>query len=146
MKLGMLTLATVGFFLVAADDPKAEQAKLQGTWLVVAAERNGKKSPAEELKQVKPTLTIKGDKLSTSFQNNGKEVTDDTGSFKIDPSTKPKSIDLTGFPVPGKTFKGIYELDGDMLKICIGETDRPKEFASKAESKTGLLMLKKVKK
>jgi uncharacterized protein (TIGR03067 family) len=145
MKLAMVALATVGLCLVAADDPK-ELAKLQGTWVVVAAERNGKKSPEEELKEVKPTLIIKGTKLTSSFQKNGKDFSDDTGSFKIDPTTKPKSIDLTGFPAPGKTFKGIYEVTADTLKICIGDEERPKTFVSKKDSKTGVLVLKKAKK
>ncbi len=43
-----------------------------------------------------------------------------TGTFKIDPTAKPKTMDSTATngDNAGKTMLGIYELDGDTLKIC----------------------------
>ena len=52
-------------------------------------------------------------------------------------------IDLTGFPKPDVKMLGIYELDGNTLKICVGESKRPTEFASKPGSKTGIFVLRK---
>lgn len=147
MKLPAFLLLLTAGVLVAADDAaiKKEKEKLQGRWLIVGAVKDGRESPAEELKKAKPTLTIADDKLSSSFTRQDKEVKDESGSYTIDPTAKPKTIDLKGFPVPGKTFQAIYELDGDTLKICIGESGRPKELTSTADSKTGVLTLKREK-
>jgi len=67
----------------------------------------------------------------------------------VDRTRKPKAIDLIFEDGSGKSdsFPGIYELDGDMLKICSRfskEGERPTKFT--AEGIYHLLMLKKVKK
>src|SRR5216683_738618 len=43
------------------DAVKNEAAKLQGTWRVVSAERDGSPAPEDEIKKI--TIAIKGDKL-----------------------------------------------------------------------------------
>jgi hypothetical protein len=46
-------------------------------------------------------------------------------------------ITYTEGPDKGKTFKGIYELDGDKAKFCRAgspDDDRPTEFKTKADS------------
>jgi uncharacterized protein (TIGR03067 family) len=52
----------------------------------------------------------------------------------VDPIAEPKTIDVTftGGPEEGKTSKGIFELEGDTSKGCVGLAgrERPKEFAS----------------
>lgn len=69
-------------------------------------------------------------------------------TYRLDPSKKPRAIDLTSTSgeTKGRTYLGIYELDGDALKICFSEyeQDRPREFA--AQGKPGirtLLVLKR---
>jgi uncharacterized protein (TIGR03067 family) len=62
-------------------------------------------------------------------------------TYKSDAAGYPKTIDLTPDrgPAKGKTLKGIYELDGNMLKICYvspatenpERTKRPKEIGEK---------------
>ena len=47
------------------------------------------------------------------------------------------------------TNKGIYEFDGDTLKICIAmnsDGDRPSDFTAKQDSKRSLMVWKRVKK
>src|SRR5262249_47235108 len=60
------------------------------------------------------------------------------GTFKVDLTQKPKTIDITFTegPEKGKTVLGIYELEGDTYKLCLSlkDKDRPKEFVSKAGS------------
>ena len=88
-----------------------------------------------------------------------KEITKDDkevifkGTVKIDPSRKPKHIDLTiedGIKFIGDTALGIYELDGDTLKWHAnqpGKVERPREFpAVQGEVAGGLyLVLKRSK-
>jgi uncharacterized protein (TIGR03067 family) len=62
-------------------------------------------------------------------------------TYKADGTDYPKIIDLTADfgPAKGKTLKGIYELDGNKLKICYvspnaenpEKAERPKEFGAK---------------
>ena len=67
----------------------------------------------------------------------------------LDPSKTPKAIDFrpAGGQYKDKTLRGIYEIDGGMLKICFAEPDkeRPAEFNSKAGSGWTLATHKKQK-
>ena len=123
----LLALLVVGLLsaTVGAED-KAD--KLEGKWVVVSVERDGKADDA-----------LKGairEQTADKYTLTPKEAKPVTGSYKIDASKTPKTIDL----VPGegrykdKTLLGIYQLDGDGLKICAAIApgdDRPKEFAAK---------------
>ncbi|HEX3147167.1 MAG TPA: TIGR03067 domain-containing protein [Gemmataceae bacterium] len=87
----------------------------------------------------KTTLIFKGDEITPS--DNPKDV----AKIKVDPSKKPAQIDLTD--KANKTMPGIYELNGDELKICFAESEtRPTEFASPKDSKQVLIVLKRIKK
>jgi uncharacterized protein (TIGR03067 family) len=140
-------LAATALCLIAAQKPddavKKELAKLQGTWKFISLEAGGNKLPEDNYKDA--VLLIEGDKHTTKHG----PVTY-SGTLKIDPSKKPKTIDVhfTDGPEKGKTSFGIYELDGETLKICIGLVDkpRPSEFASKAGSGHVLEVLKREKK
>ena len=66
-------------------------------------------------------------------------------TYKLDPSTNPKSIDLTE---NGRTKQAIYDLVGDTLRICIAESgeQRPTAFDSQPNSANDIvLILKRVK-
>jgi uncharacterized protein (TIGR03067 family) len=65
--------------------------------------------------------------------------------FKLDPTKKPKAIDVV--LQDKKTGQGIYSLEGDTLKICHGESDdpRPSEFESKEGSRNTVVVFKRVK-
>jgi uncharacterized protein (TIGR03067 family) len=57
------------------------------------------------------------------------------GIVTLDPSRKPKAMntwDQDG-PFEDQTVPGIYELDGETLKICFARPgeDRPKNFTTK---------------
>lgn len=61
--------------------------------------------------------------------------------FKIDPSKKPKQIDITLHLKRGDaTFLGIYEIKGDALTVCYAGSNtgkRPAEFSSKDQFNIG---------
>ena len=72
--------------------------------------------------------------------------------YAVDPTAKPKTIDV----LPGQQGDfialGIYEIDGDRLKVCLAKyrpalkTDqRPKEFSVGADSNGVLFTLERVK-
>jgi uncharacterized protein (TIGR03067 family) len=124
--------------VVQAGDDAKELKKLAGKWTVVSAEKSGKKAPDGELDNLQ--VVIAGNKLSFKKGDKGEDI-----PFKIDPSKKPKQIDLT--TPKGETVTGIYEVTADMLKICAsapGEA-RPTAFASPEGGKIMLLVLKRAK-
>ena len=144
----VLGLAIVIVTYVAAADKddraKEDKQKLQGTWKLIAFEIAGKGD--DDTKDENRELVIDGDKITV--KNEGKEVEQE--SFVLDPTKKPKNIEVTTLTGDEKNKKrlGIYELDGDNLKICIdekGET-RPAEFKTKEGGSQILVTLKRAKK
>ena len=92
----------------------------------------------------KMRLEFKGNKVIPS---RGEGKTEDPAEFTLDSKAKPKAIDIKPPKGSEKLVLGIYELDGDTLKICFNEdAKRPKEFASAEGSRTVLLILKREKK
>jgi uncharacterized protein (TIGR03067 family) len=136
--LGLLGVLVIGLAPLGADDKK-DQAALTGTWAVTMATRGGK-----------PNDNIKGDKLvleETKFTiKSASGGRDQTGTFKIDSSQTPKTMDLTS--EKGDMMKGIYKVSGDDLEVTFGRpgTDRPKEFGSKEGTETMHIVLKREKK
>jgi len=132
-------LVVVGL-LVAAQPPKKDS--IEGVWLASSMEMGGMKMPDEQTKDIK--LTFTADKVTL---NDGRG--DQPGSYKLDASKKPATIDITRLegPEKGTTMKGIYELKGDTLKMAMqhGEGDRPVKFESKPDTTILLIVLKKKK-
>ena len=144
---GMYVLA-LGTGVRSADDAKdakSELERLQGSWQLVSGVRDGKKFTDEEVKNSK--LIVKGNRFSVSKTGVG---TSEEGTFTIDPSKKPMQTDSTSGSGPdkGKIWKGIYELDGDIHKVCFAPPGkaRPKTFTSKAGSGHILQVWKREKK
>ena len=142
LKLSVV-LALVLAFSLAADGGDAKDGdNLQGTWLPSTAELGGKMFPDEVRKSIK--LVVKDTQYTVTV---GKEA--DQGTVKLNPSAKPKEMDITGTDGPnkGKTFLAIYELDGDTLRICydLGGKNRPTEFKTKEGSQLFLVTYKREK-
>jgi uncharacterized protein (TIGR03067 family) len=141
-------LATIGLAaLVVADEAadKKDKEKLQGTWNAVSGEKEGKDDP--EAKE--HALVFEGDKFSVK---RGDKVFV-RGTFKIDASKSPKTMDIEISEGPddvkGKTAKAIYALDGDELTWCVAEPgsgERPEKLATKEGVKQMLVKLKREKK
>jgi uncharacterized protein (TIGR03067 family) len=133
--------------LMAPDTAKDEAAKkeyekLTGTWKIVSLQIEGTNAETDDIKEMR--LVLQGDHFT--LKQGG---TDYNGTYKVDPTRKPKTIDVffTDGPEKGNTAYGIYELDGDTYKVCISMTgkERPKEFASKAGSGHVVEVFKRVK-
>lgn len=136
-------VALVAFATLArpADDAaKAELKKFQGTWQLVSAQSDGKKTDKATVAKI--GVVIAGDKYTVYFD--GKAVAKEI-AFVLDPSKKPK--EMTDTLPDGKQIKGIYELDGDRLKSCVASVgkDRPEEFSGKEGTGHTLRVFERVK-
>ena len=73
------------------------------------------------------------------------------GTYIIDPSAKPATIDFrnTAGEMKGKTWLGIYEMEGDVLRICDNADDlargRPPAFVTGTGSGRVLISFRRVK-
>jgi uncharacterized protein (TIGR03067 family) len=156
------TLALVLGVLIAPaalpdDKAKPDAEQLQGTWKFTRLSLFGNEPPKEFLPKlrvviegksftIKPGIAFEGsnEKPDGEWKLGAKDG--DSVTIELDPSKKPKTIDLTTeFDGQKATLKGIYQLDGDELKICFGQ-QRPKEFPTKVDSGTMLYVLKRDKK
>ena len=130
---------------VGAGRLKAMQDELkrfEATWKFVSIEVRGRSVPADLFQDDR--LILKGKQFTSTVQGNTTH-----GTFKIDPTREPKTIDITFTDGPGKdnSQKGIYELDGDTQKICWAAPGKPRptEFEAKPKSGRMLQVLEKVK-
>ena len=124
---------------------KKERKKFEGTWQVVSLEVGGNKTKEEDAKKITVVNEADG---KWAIEAEGKVVA--RGTSEIDPTKKPKAVDLTVTEgdSKGQTVPGIYELGEDTRKVCLAQAgkERPKEFAAPAGSGHILAVLKRVKK
>jgi uncharacterized protein (TIGR03067 family) len=114
---------------VPANDKETKS--VNGTWQVVSQSTNGKEDAIP--KEGGDTVTLNDGKYTIKEGN--KDVC--KGTFKLDSTTTPMSIDktMTEGDDKGKTTLGIYQLTGDEVKVSwsrVGETDRPTGFEAKS--------------
>jgi uncharacterized protein (TIGR03067 family) len=125
-----LLFALTTLIMSAGEPPKSDLDKLQGTWLLVAMESDGHEVEAEDFKDWK--AVYEGNRVTLW---SGERVRR-RGIVTLDSSRKPKAIntwDQDG-PYEDQTVPGIYEIDGETLKVCFARPgqERPKEFTTNA--------------
>lgn len=101
---------------------KSDKDAIQGTWALVSGELRGK--PEMVIEDANFTYTFAGGKLKVLIRGE----LDSTASITFNSAKSPKQIDLK-WEEDGFTALGIYELNGDDLKICTG-LKRPGSFAT----------------
>lgn len=134
-------------FLATEGDKKTDKENILGEWKVDSAKVKGAEPQGEEGENIKNvTVEFTAEKVIVKIKGGDKE-----SSYTLDPTAKPKAIDIVHTRPDGseEKVKGIYKLDGDTLTICAshrGGEERPTEFESKEGSNLLLLFLKRVKK
>jgi uncharacterized protein (TIGR03067 family) len=145
MKRSLLLSMILSLILAPAvshGEDKEDAKSMEGTWLAASAELAGQPWPEELVKSIK--LEMMDSQYTVTV---GRAV--DKGKVTIDPSKKPKAIDVTGTDGPnkGKTFLAIYEVTKDTLKVCydLSGKERPTEFKTKAGTQLFLVTYKREK-
>jgi len=137
--LAVFTLVLTLLLAATRGDAK-DGDSIEGTWLPSAAELAGKLFPDEGRKAIK--LVVKDNKYTVTI---GKLA--DKGTIKLNPTAKPKELDITGTDGPnkGKTFLAIYERKGDTLRVCydLSGKNRPTEFKTKEGTQLFLVTYKR---
>jgi uncharacterized protein (TIGR03067 family) len=122
----------------AASAVRADDAQhIVGVWTPVSVESDGNVYTLEQLKPIaaKLTFTITKDKIMAPI-GGANEL-----SYELGTEADPKTIDTVDVDGPrkGERRKGIYELRGDTLQLCIAAKDapRPQHFSTKPGPKAG---------
>jgi uncharacterized protein (TIGR03067 family) len=129
-----------------ADDKPDDTKRLQGAWVIDPDTYKNEKDK-ELVKEAKAVRVIfEGDSFTIKHPPGNEEQ----GRFRLDPGKKPKTIDLLG-KMGELLAEGIYELEGDNLKVCWDRQyktrGRPGKFArGKDGDEPLLLVLKREKK
>ena len=109
--------------------------RLSGTWILSSGIVDGQPVPEEIRKKTRLITTRDKFTLSTGAQTG----TSEDGTFTIDPTKNPKTVDSVqgSGPDKGKTILGIYEIiDDNHKRACWAPAGKPRptDFASPAGS------------
>jgi uncharacterized protein (TIGR03067 family) len=124
----------------------AERQKLAGTWEGYVVDGDG--SQTSHRRQRINELVINATQI---VARDGRNVSMGTGSYKLGTAGAAKTIDTTGTAgqqVQGKSYQGIYRLDGNTLRWCSGNDrarTRPSEFKTNTGSGHFLMILTRKK-
>ena len=142
-------MASVALGGVAADEPKAGDRaavdQLRGSWRPESVTESGRRLTGADLEAYKGmTLTIQEGK-STLKAADGTVLS--ACELKVDAGRNPKTFDakeVKGLGV-GRIYKGVWEVEGDILKWCFSTKDRPKSFKIQENADFFLLVLRRQK-
>jgi uncharacterized protein (TIGR03067 family) len=114
------------------DVSAADLAKMQGDWMVVSMKASGTEVPDDEAQAL--FRTVKENRYSVARYS--KVV--GSGTFKIDAAKMPRTIDSQPDKSPdGKPILGIYEFDGDKLRVCNALPGKPRPTTFDAKLLSG---------
>jgi uncharacterized protein (TIGR03067 family) len=144
MKRALWLCAVVPLLGADADDTKKELARFAGTWSLSELNWNGKDLTGNPKTAFR--FVFKGDEAvvegSEAVRKEYARI-----EFKIDPSTRPRIMDITvtGGTQKDAAIEGIYEFKDGQLRICarVFGKDRPGTFEAPAGSSIVLVVLKR---
>jgi len=134
--ISCIALLSIALTTSAADD-STDVKSLQGKWVPAKAELGGQPLPGDVLKTITLILTNHDYEVTVTGEQS------DYGTWTLDTSANPKGMTITGTKGPnaGKTFPCIYEIKGDIFRVCydLSGTKRPNEFKTAAGTKLYLV-------
>ena len=130
MKTQFMMIAALGLLLPACNRQAADLDKLQGTWNLVTAMKDGKVLPEDKVKQT--TIVFKGNTFR--FPGSAEYATSRSGTIKLDETTTPKQMDAIS--TDKEVMLGIYRLEENGYKVCFAPAGKPRptEFSSTPEN------------
>ncbi len=139
--MGRVAVTVVAIALVcSAARVSAQDASIQGRWVVVDAEHNAK--PMKGLNGGVMTVTGSAFEIRTASGNVLK------GTLKLDATKKPAQMDLVH--ADGTVWEAVYEAAGDTFRMNYvekGEKDpRPTGFKTSEKTEESLIVLQREKK
>jgi uncharacterized protein (TIGR03067 family) len=145
--VGWTAVASVVLGGLAAQEPKAgEKAaveQLRGSWQPETVTEGGKRLTGADLKVYRDmTLTIQEGK---SILKAADGTVLSACELKLDAGRDPKTFDAKEVEGAGRTYKGVWAIEGDTLKWCFSTGDRPKGFEHKEDADFFLLVLRRQK-
>ena len=132
-------LAGATFCLCAAwvigQTPMDDIRRMSGAWSALIVETGGKESTPEERTRLNMRLVVRPDGGYTLFFGPEQVA---TGVIRLNPSTRPASIDVipNDGPFKGKAQPGIYAFQGDDMWTVFNEPGQPRPIGFKTRSGT----------
>jgi uncharacterized protein (TIGR03067 family) len=137
----MQAIVVLVFLAPNSPDAAAQKdiARLDGAWVVTAAEVKGKKVDQPPLQRV---VFAAGKAGEEAGRGKGAKAF----NYTLDPAKSPKVIEAVADGGKGKRMTGIYEVGADTLKLCLSQgATAPAGFRTGADSDAVLLELRREK-
>lgn len=143
--LVVLALLTPALVWAVPAESKTDAERLLGEWIVEEAAFD--EDDQDEIATPKGSRIVFAKDKSTITTPNGEKAFD--GVYSINPAARPKRMEF-GFAESvggGSRVGGLYELNGDTLRLCFGTNGgpRPPELKAGKGTKAILITLKRVK-
>jgi uncharacterized protein (TIGR03067 family) len=144
----MLIVVAVSSVAGLAADPadkeeaiRADRSRMAGEWRVVSIEANGNTNADSEVVRITVVNGLDG---TWSLLSNGNVVAE--GTSTIDPTTKPKTIELKGIRgaaenARGTHYRGIYEVHETTRRVCFVPADKPLPESFTGGRETGQILV-----
>jgi uncharacterized protein (TIGR03067 family) len=147
MKTLLLSLAIVATSFAATEDTKSDKARLQGEWVIETWEVSGRPDP----NGVGDIVSIAAGKGRFIEKDDPCDECEFVVAIFSDEDPKQIDFKYTGSEHredigPGEDImRGIYEFDGDRLRICMGSggDPRPTGFKTKPGDDRTLMLLRR---
>jgi uncharacterized protein (TIGR03067 family) len=142
MKTWWLMIAAFGLLLAAcnrqapevaptpAPEPKTDLDRLQGTWYLDSAMKDGNVLPKD--KAIQTAIVFKGNTFR--FPGSAEYATSKEGTIKLDETKTPKQMDAIS--TDKEVMLGIYAIDASGYRVCFAPPGKPRptQFTSTAEN------------
>lgn len=141
MKSRLLMMAAFGLLLVACNrqapeapapppEPKTDLERLQGTWYLDSAMKDGNVLPKDKAKET--SIVFKDNTFR--FPGLAEYATSKQGTIKLDETKTPRQMDAIS--TGNEVMLGIYELDASGYRVCFAPAGKPRptEFTSTPEN------------